>query len=79
MGSVTPLENDKFVIPILLLHIAISVTTSTCVIILVNSEEAVKVAKELNGQTFFGEVMSVKVDALFTKDVDFQFSTSRRK
>ena len=34
MGSVTPLENDKFVIPVLLVHIAISVTSSTYVIVL---------------------------------------------
>ena len=38
-------------------------------ITLATSEEAVKVAKELNGQNFFGKVMSVKVGALSTKDV----------
>ena len=43
--------------------------TRKALITLANSEEAVKVAKELNGQTFFGKIMSVKVGTLSTKDV----------
>ena len=40
--------------------------TRKALITLANSEEAVKVAKELNG---FGNIMSVKVGTLSTKDV----------
>ena len=52
--------------------------TRKALITLANSEEAVKVAKELNGQTFFGKIMSVKVGTLSTKDV-VQSNTSGEK